>query len=131
MRRNIRRSIDMALTGLGIGIIFTAILLSATLTIQMQLPITLFGVLLMEAGVWGLSSKVFPSERRYIDLRAEGDNIIRLIRKLNSAAVARDSGAADDAPFQEALEEMHSSVKRMAEFASLESGSSAASSSPE
>ena len=112
----------MALTGLGIGIIFTAVLLSSTLTIQMQLPIALVGVLLMEAGVWGLSSKVFPSERRYGDLRAEGDKIIQLIRQLNNVAVARDRGADDDGSFQATLDEMHDSVKRMAELASRESG---------
>lgn len=67
-------------------------LLSSSLDIQQQLPLALIGVLLMEAGVWGLSSKVFPNERRYIDLREEGDNIIELIRKLNAAAVAREKG---------------------------------------
>lgn len=67
----------------------------------------------MEAGVWGLSSKVFPNGRSYIDLREEGDNIIELIRKLNAAAVAREKGE-DDASFQVTLDEMHDSVKRMA-----------------
>lgn len=121
MRRNIRRTIDLGLTGVGIGIIFTAVLLSSSLTIQMQLPLALTGVLLMEAGVWGLSSKVFPNERRYIDLRAEGDNIIQLIRELNAAAVARDKGVDADERFQATLDEMHDSVKRMAELASRES----------
>ncbi len=92
MSRNIRRSIDLGLTGLGIGVIFTAVLLGSSLDIQQQLPLALIGVLLMEAGVWGLSSKVFPNERRYIDLREEGDNIIELIRKLNAAAVACEKG---------------------------------------
>lgn len=128
MRRNIRRSIDIGLTGLGIGIIFTAVLLSAALTIRMQLPLALAGVLLMEAGVWGLSSKLFPSERRYIDLREEGDHIIQLIRKLNAAAVAREQGADVDGRFQATLDEMHDSVKRMAELASRESGPHSASS---
>ena len=121
MRRNIRRTIDLGLTGVGIGIIFTAVLLSSSLTIQMQLPLALAGVLLMEAGVWGLSSKVFPNERRYIDLRAEGDNIIQLIRELNAAAVARDKGVDAGERFQATLDEMHDSVKRMAELASRES----------
>lgn len=128
MRRNIRRTIDIGLTGIGIGIIFTAVLLSASLTIQMQLPLALVGVLLMEAGVWGLSSKVFPSERRYIELRAEGDNIIQLIRRLNAAAIARDKGADAEGRFQATLDEMHDSVKRMAELASRESDAQQASS---
>jgi hypothetical protein len=122
LKRNIRSSIDAVLTGLGIGIIFTAVILSASLTVQMQLPIALVGVLLMEAGVWGLSSKVFPSERRYIDLRAEGDNIIQLIRQLNSAALVRDQGVDVDGRFQATLDEMHGSVQRMAELASREHG---------
>lgn len=121
MRRNIRRSIDVGLTGLGIGIVFTAVLLSSSLTIQMQLPIALVGVLLMEAGVWGLSSKIFPNERRYIDLREEGDYIIQLIRQLNAAALAREKGADVDERFQTTVDEMHDSVKRMAELASRES----------
>lgn len=125
MRHNIRRSIDVGLTGLGIGIIFTAVILSSSLTIQMQLPLALVGVLLMEAGVWGLSSKVFPNERRYMDLRGEGDTIIQLIRQLNSAAVAREKGEDTDGRFQATLDEMHDSVKRMAELASRESGSHA------
>jgi len=122
LRRHIRRSIDLGLTMLGIGIIFTAILLGGSLNIQTQLVIALLGVLLMEAGVWGLSSKVFPSERRYIDLRAEGDNIIQLIRELNAAAVTRGNDANDDS-FQGILEEMQNSVKRIAEKASREADS--------
>lgn len=120
MKRNIRHSIDISLTGLGIGIIFTAVFLSSTLTIQLQLPIALAGVLLMEAGIWGLSSKVFPNERRYMSLRAEGDHIIKLIRQLNSAAISRDKGRDDDGLFQATLDEMHDSIKRMAELATRE-----------
>ncbi|MEX0965142.1 MAG: hypothetical protein WDZ52_13990 [Pseudohongiellaceae bacterium] len=127
MRRNIRRSIDLGLTGLGIGVIFTAVLLGASLSVQMQLPIALIGVLLMEAGVWGLSSKMFPNERRYIDLRDEGENIIQLIRQLNTAAIARGEDGGDDSRFQATLDEMHDSVKRMAELASRESGPHASS----
>ncbi|MFL2838828.1 MAG: hypothetical protein ACJZ83_08225 [Pseudohongiellaceae bacterium] len=39
MKRNLRRSIDLGLTGLGIGIIFTAIFRSASLDVQSQLPL--------------------------------------------------------------------------------------------
>jgi hypothetical protein len=112
----------LGLTGLGIGVIFAAVLLSSSLTIQMQLPIALVGVLLMEAGVWGLASKVFPNERRYLNLREEGDYIIQLIRQLNAAAVERDQGKDVEDAFQATLDEMHDSVKRMAELASRESG---------
>ncbi|MEQ9070690.1 MAG: hypothetical protein RLO18_28395, partial [Gimesia chilikensis] len=86
MKRNIRRQFDIALTGLGIGIIFVAVILGGTLEIQIQLPIALLGVLLMEAGVWGLSGKVLPNQRRFNRLREEGDRLIQLLRELNEAA---------------------------------------------
>ena len=113
---------DAGLTGLGIGVIFTAVLISSALTLQMQLLLALIGVLLMEVGVWGLSNKLFPSERRYTELREEGDSIIQLIRQLNAAAVARDQGVDADDRFQSTLDEMHDSVKRMSELASRENG---------
>ena len=123
MKRNIRRSIDLGLTGLGIGIIFTAVILGGTLEIQMQLPLALLGVLLMEAGVWGLSSKLFPNERRYSQLRDEGDSMIQLIRELNAAAIAKDTGVEDAKRFQATLQRMHDSVVRMSELASKEDDS--------
>jgi len=116
MKRNLRRSIDIALTGVGIVLIFTAVIVSGTLDLQLQLPLALLGVLLMEAGVWGLSSKLFPSER------AEGDRMIDLIRELNSAAINRDRGIEDARRFQTTLETMHDSVVRMSALAALEDG---------
>lgn len=120
MRKKIRRGIDLLLTGFGIITIFGAVLMSEILTVEMQLPVVLFGVLLMEAGVWGLSSKVFLNERHYTKLREEGNNIISLIRELNASAVARDRGEEDDRRFQATLERMHGSVNRMSGIASEE-----------
>ena len=76
----------------------------------------------MEVGVWGLSSMVFPNERRYIELRQEGDSIIQLIRQLNAAALVRDQGEDAEDRFQAALDEVHGSVHRMAELAARENG---------
>ena len=122
MKRNLRRSIDMALTALGIGLIFIAVILGGSLDIQVQLPLALLGVLMMEAGVWRLSSKLFPSERRYSHLREEGDRMIELIRELNAAAIARDRGTEDARRFQATMEAMHESVVRMSALAALEDG---------
>lgn len=118
MRKQIRRRLDICLTGLGVGVIFTAVILSASLSIKAQMPLALIGVLLMEAGVWGLSNKLLPNERRFVGLRAEGDTIIGLMRELNAAALARDSGDEGDDRFQSTLDEMHASVARMADLAS-------------
>ncbi len=122
MKHNIRRQIDIALTGLGIALIFVAVLLGASLEIQAQLPIALAGVLLMEAGVWGLSGKMLPNQRRFNRLREEGDNLIRLLRELNEAAIAKRRGddEAVASRFDPVLDEMHASVNMMAKLAGYE-----------
>ena len=117
MKRNVKRQIDIALTGVGIAIIFSAVILGGSLAIESQLPLALLGVLLMEAGFWGLSSKLFPNERRYSRLRSEGDQMIVLIRELNHAAIAKSTGQEDAKRFQATLERMHESVVRMADLA--------------
>ena len=118
MKRNIKRQFDLGLTGLGIGIIFSSVILGGSLDIQAQLPLALLGVLLMEAGVWGLSQKLFPNERRYNSLREEGDRMISLIRELNHAAIAQSKGQEDAKRFQATLQKMHDSVMQMSELAS-------------
>ena len=87
------------------------------------MPLALLGVLLMEAGVWGLSNKFLPNERRFTGLREEGDNMLDLMRALCAAAVARDKGNEDDTRFQKTMESMHDSVNRMVAIASQDSGS--------
>lgn len=120
MRRKIRRSVDIILTAVGIAIIFCTVLFSASLTLQVQILAALMGVLLMEVGVWGLSSRIYSSERKYTGLREEGDNILNLVRELHAAAVAKDRGDEDARRFQATLQEMHTSVERMASLAGSE-----------
>ena len=122
MKRNIKRQFDLGLTGLGIAVIFSAVILGGSLEVEAQLPLALIGVLLMEAGVWGLSSKLFPNERKYSMLRDEGDNMIALIRELNHAAIAKSTGQEDAKRFQATLEKMHDSVVKMADLAAREDG---------
>ncbi|MEQ8312974.1 MAG: hypothetical protein RL839_14280 [Gammaproteobacteria bacterium] len=120
MNRKLKRQLDIGLTALGIGIIFSAVILGASLEIEAQLPLALLGVLLMEAGVWGLSTKLFPNERRYSSLRSEGDRMIELIRELNHAAISQSTGQEDAKRFQATLQEMHDSVVKMSELAAKE-----------
>lgn len=120
MNRKLKRQLDIGLTALGIGIIFSAVILGASLEIEAQLPLALLGVLMMEAGVWGLSTKLFPSERRYSSLRSEGDRMIQLIRELNHAAIGQSTGQEDAKRFQATLQEMHESVVKMSELAAKE-----------
>jgi hypothetical protein len=120
LKKSIRRNIDMGLTAVGIAAVFSAIILGASLDVRAQLPIALIGVLLMEAGIWGLSAKFFPNQRKYCSLRDEGDRMLDLIRELNSAAIAKEIGTEDAKRFQRTLEAMHSSVLKMSEFATVE-----------
>lgn len=123
MKKNMRRSIDIGLTAVGIATVFSSIILGSSLDIRAQMPIALIGVLLMEAGIWGLSAKLIPSQRKYTSLRDEGDRMLELIRELNSAAIAKDRGDEDAKRFQQTLEAMHNSVVTMAGLASLEANS--------
>ena len=121
MKRKIRRSFDTILTLLGIGIIFASVWIGTTSSLQIQLIIVLLGILAMEMGIWGgLSSNFLPSDRRFDGLRKEGNNILRLIRELNSAAIARDEGEEGGERFEGILEKMHTSVTHMAELAAKE-----------
>ncbi len=79
----------------------------------------LFGILLMEIGVWGLSSRLIPNERKFKTLREEGDRMIVLIRKLHAAALVKDESDEAAQRFQETLAVMHDSVARMSEIAAL------------
>ncbi len=116
MKRKIRRGIEITLPLLGMGIIFGSVLFGPN-SLQLQVLLVLIGVLILEAGVWGLTSGILPNERRYLALREEGDHFMGLIRLLNAAAVASDAGEEDDTRFQETRAKMHTSVERMAELA--------------
>jgi hypothetical protein len=116
VKRKIRRGIEIALPILGMGIIFASVLFGPA-SLQLQVLFVLMGILILEAGVWGLTGGILPNERRYLSLREEGDHFLGLIRVLNAAAVARDKGEEDDTSFRDARAQMHTSVERMAELA--------------
>ena len=117
MKRKVRRGIEIGLPLLGMGVIFGSVLLGSPSNLLLQLMILLVGVLILEAGVWGITKEILPNERRYPALRDEGNHFIGLIRVLNAAAVARDKGHEDDQRFRDTLGKMHTSVEGMAELA--------------
>ena len=116
MKRKIRRVFAIALPVLGMGIIFGSVLYGAS-SLQLQVLFVLFGVLVLEAGVWGLANRLLPDERNCHSLREEANHFVGLIRELNAAAVAKKEGTEDDARYRNALEQMHTSVRRMGEVA--------------
>ena len=108
---------------MGMIIVFAAVLLIPPANLQIQLVVVLVGVLLIEAGVWGLTNPFLPNERQYVQLREEVDDFIDLVRQLNSAAVDRGPRReVADKEFNETLEELHASVRKMGRLAGVEVG---------
>ena len=131
MRRKIRRVLEVALPVLGMGIIFGSVLYDPG-SLQLQVLLVLLGILILEAGVWGLANRLLPDERRYIALREEVEHFIVLVPQLNAATVAKNAGTEDDARYRDTLQQMHASVKRMGEVAGQDvlAGEAEASSAP-
>lgn len=121
--RNLRKIMAMGLPILGMIVVFSAILVPAiSLNLQLQIVVVLAGLLIIEAGVWRLTAKILPNERKYLTLRAEVDDFIARIRVLNAQGSnlrVQDSEAGREA-FRETIDVLHASVDRMAEVAGRE-----------
>ena len=123
--RRYRKTIETGVSVLGVLTIFAAILIVPADRLQLQIVVVLAGILALEAGIWGLTQQIMPSDRQFVDLRVEGEHFIDLVRDLNQAAIVSDRDASDtdarregtDVRFNEVLEQMHQSVDRMGEVA--------------
>jgi hypothetical protein len=96
--------------------------LGATLLIDAphtRVGVVVFGLLLIEMGVWKLANQLLPDERQFHALRAEGDQFLLLLRHLNetAAVLKHDRTPENHRAFEEVRELMHQSVERMAEVA--------------
>lgn len=124
--RTIRKAVELGTPIVGMITVFAAVLLIPPANLQVQLVTVLIGVLLIEAGVWGLTKPFLPNERQFLSLREEVEDFIDLVRLLNKAAVDRriHTENAEDAngTFEEALADLHSSVRRMGQLAGVETG---------
>ena len=88
--------------------------------LQLQVVLLLVGVLILEAGVWGVTNALLPNERRYPALRREADHFLDLVRQLNVAAIAKEKEEDNREGykrFRTCLDQMRSSVDRMAKVA--------------
>jgi hypothetical protein len=105
---------------LGMTLVFAAILVPAiSLNLQVQIVVVLVGLLIIETGVWKLTSKILPNERKYLALRAEVDKFIDQIRVLNAQGKdlrVQETGTSKDS-FLETVDALHASVDRMSEVA--------------
>lgn len=124
--RTIRKAVELGTPIVGMITVFAAVLLIPPANLQVQLVTVLIGVLLIEAGVWGLTNPFLPNERQFLSLREEVEDFIDLVRLLNKAAVDRrihtENAEGATGTFEEALADLHSSVRRMGQLAGVETG---------
>jgi len=121
--RNFRKILAVGLPILGTVLVFLAILVpTISLDLRLQIGVVLLGLLLIEAGVWRLTAKVLPNQRKYLALRAEVDAFIDRIRVLNAHGVKLRAEETESAraAFQGTLDTLHAAVDQMAEVAGLE-----------
>ncbi len=118
MKRMARRVMETAVPVLGIMIILSSVLLNPDITVQLHVTVLLIGVLILLTGPpWKLTRSLLPSERVSLDLRAEGDHFLELLRLLKWTADKRDEDQEQDELFRDTVEKMHASVDRITELA--------------
>ena len=113
-RRTVNRYTPLVSAIAGVVVVFVGVLMVATGTAQIF--IVAAGLVVLEGGVWYMANPIFTSERRYLRLRDELDNMIDLVRELNRAAIK--AGAEEE--LKGLGSAMHQSVDQMVEVAGVE-----------
>lgn len=114
--RSIRRFSQVILTVGGGALVVYAV--SQVGPLQERVLYTSLGLLIMELGIWQVTALLFPNEREFRPLRVETDYFLKLVRRLNRAAVAAEGGSANAlAEIERVHEDMHHSVERMRRLA--------------
>ena len=113
-RRTVNRYTPLVTALLGILLVFVGVI--SVEEGLARIATVAAGLVVLEAGVWYMANPIFTSERRYLHLRDELDNMIDLVRKLNRAAL-KPGGEEELKGLGSA---MHESVDRMVEVAGVE-----------
>lgn len=126
----IRRKVDGILPVLGIVLVLGAVLFLWR-SLLLQVTVVVVGIFLIEAGIWKLAHPLLPTARKYRALRDEVDEFIQLVRRLNTAAIERQTGVGEAEERLEAVRaEMLASVDRMVTYAGSEARRDALSEAP-
>lgn len=116
-RARVARFLDSVLPVLGVAVVLSAVALGGGGWGLIWMAVV--GLLMVEAGVWRLGSRMM-NERRYLPLREEVQRFIGLARELNrrSAPLARpDAASARDEGLKETIAALHDSLDRMVSVA--------------
>ena len=91
--QRLRNFIDRFLTYVGVLVVLgTMIFTDAS---RMQVSSVLFGLLILQLGVWQVASALLPSARKNHLLREEINQFIKLIREGHRAATAKETSALE------------------------------------
>ena len=113
--KQLSRKLAHILPIIGVIIGMTLVFVNAVLYFgdaNMRVLIVSVGILLLASGVWYAGNPYLKNERRYLELRAEVDSFIGLVRELNAAGHGKPQGELNRVNAA-----MHESVDRMAQLA--------------
>lgn len=105
--------LEKALAVVGIVLILGPLVLVQDLTLQVAFVVV--GILMIEAGVWGLARNFVPDGRTYIRLREETEIFLEQVRALNEAAVE-----GEDETVERQRQRMKEQVDRLVDAAGVE-----------
>lgn len=114
--RTIRRFSQIVLSLGGGALIVYA--MYYVLPVRERVLYTTLGLIIMELGIWQVTAFLFPNERSFGPLRKETDYFLKLVRRLNRAALAVQRGSPNaQEEFDRVYDEMFHSVERMKRLA--------------
>lgn len=111
--RQWRHLIDRGLTLAGVVVVLLPVLYFADTSLQVAVVVV--GILMIEAGVWGLARQLGRDPRTFLRLRSELDAFIERVRDLNSRAVE-----GDEEGVEAVRRELHARVDEIVRAAGVE-----------
>ena len=113
-----RKVIDIGMPFVAVAAILGAVLFVRD-NLSMQLAIVGLGMVALEVGTWKLRQQVLMNKRKDLVLRAEGDEFLKHLRELRTAALAmkENDSAEHHRAFEDARDAMRQSVERIAAMA--------------
>lgn len=114
--RSIRRFSQIFLTLAGTATVMYAVMRVEPL--RDRLLVASLGLIIMELGIWQITRVFFPNEREFRPLREETDYFLKLVRRLNAAAIRLSKGSNNaQGDIDRLRDEMYHSVDRMCRLA--------------
>lgn len=115
-RGNVRKLLRALFLAVPMAIVVAAALIPMPL--QWSVGGMIFGLLFFQLALVGSFDSLLPDTRVYLDLRAETDRLLELIRELNAAAIEAKQAGVDPLDHTEPIvDELHETVERLPSFA--------------